>query len=86
MDWLGLDLSQNITPPRAPCGANNYPLRDAKKTQQVNMMSNELELQTNCVEVSLKNGQLAGRFPSPLPFLPPLLAKNAQMVLVESHG
>ena len=22
-DWLGLDLSQNITPPRAPCGANN---------------------------------------------------------------
>ena len=23
MAWLGLDLSQNITPPRAPCGANN---------------------------------------------------------------
>ena len=23
-DWLGwMDLSQNITPPRAPCGANN---------------------------------------------------------------
>ena len=25
MDWIGLDgldLSQNITPPRAPCGAN----------------------------------------------------------------
>ena len=22
-DWIGLDLSQNITPPRAPCGANN---------------------------------------------------------------
>ena len=24
MAWLGLDLSQNITPPRAPCGAKNY--------------------------------------------------------------
>ena len=23
-DWIGwMDLSQNITPPRAPCGANN---------------------------------------------------------------
>ena len=22
--WIGLDLSQNITPPRAPCGANNH--------------------------------------------------------------
>ena len=22
MDWIGLDLSQNITPPGAPCGAN----------------------------------------------------------------
>ena len=22
MAWIGLDLSQNITPPRAPCGAN----------------------------------------------------------------
>ena len=21
--WIGLDLSQNFTPPRAPCGANN---------------------------------------------------------------
>ena len=24
LDWIGLDLSQNITPPRAPCGANNF--------------------------------------------------------------
>ena len=23
LDWIGLDLSQNITPPRASCGANN---------------------------------------------------------------
>ena len=23
LGWAGLDLSQNITPPRAPCGANN---------------------------------------------------------------
>ena len=22
MDWIGLELSQNITPPRARCGAN----------------------------------------------------------------
>ena len=23
-DWIGLDLSQNITPPRAPCGAKKW--------------------------------------------------------------
>ena len=25
--WLGLDLSQNITPPRAPCGAKKKNFR-----------------------------------------------------------
>ena len=34
----------------------------------------------------LKTGSLSGKSPSPLPFLPPRLAKNAQMVLVESSG
>ena len=34
----------------------------------------------------LKSGTLSGKRPSPLPFLPPQLAKNAQMVLVESSG
>ena len=30
LDWIGLDLSQNITPPRAPCGAKNGILEDPK--------------------------------------------------------
>ena len=30
----GLDLSQNITPPRAPCGANKYQRQIFEKWEQ----------------------------------------------------
>ena len=46
-------------------------------------MSNQLE------SLSLKvcmEGELAGKRPSPLPYLPPTLAKKAQMLLVEANG
>ena len=56
--------------------------RDLPSEEEVNM-TNQLEL------LSLKvcmEGELAGKRPSLLPYLPPTLAKNAQMVLVEGNG
>ena len=47
-------------------------------------MSNQLELLI--LQALLKQGELAGKRPSPLPYLPPTLAKNAQMILVEGNG
>ena len=52
-------------------------------TEEVYTMSS-LELLS--LAALLESGTLSGKRPSPLPFLPPRLAKNAQMVLVESSG
>ena len=57
--------------------------RDLPSEEEVNM-SNQLELLI--LQALLKQGELAGKRPSPLPYLPPTLAKNAQMVLVEGNG
>ena len=32
--WLGLDLSKNTTPPRAPCGANNEHVGKRQRWEQ----------------------------------------------------
>ena len=56
---------------------------DLPSEEEVNM-SNHLELLS--LKECMAHGELAGKRPSPLPYLPPTIAKNAQMVLVEGNG